>query len=135
MADVLDRAVRAVNEACAGLDVVAAYVFGSVARGTAHSGSDLDVGVLVGHPDPDERERVVATVARRLSAHGEVDVVALDDAPIRLVGRVLTEGRLACTGDDERRIEFEVASRRAYFDFEPFAAAIDRAYLARVARS
>jgi len=33
-------------------DAVAVYLFGSVARGTAHAGSDVDVGVLLAEDPP-----------------------------------------------------------------------------------
>ncbi|HSL56963.1 MAG TPA: nucleotidyltransferase domain-containing protein [Acidimicrobiales bacterium] len=123
---VLERVAAAV----AGLPVVAAYVFGSVARGDtiAH---DLDVAVVPA--DGADAPAVLDAVARRLADVGEVDVVDLRRAPLRLAGRILTEGRLAASVDEAARVRFEATTRSLFFDFAPFAEASDRAYLAAVA--
>ncbi len=116
-----------------GLAAIAAYLFGSHARGNPSPLSDIDVALLVGHADIEQRERVAAEAFRRLSDLGEIDVVVLDDAPLRLAGRVLTEGRrLSCT-DDVARVRYEAATRSMYFDFEPLAAELDQLYLRKLA--
>ena len=71
-----------------------ALLFGSVARGTAAPGSDVDV--LVALRDPD-LERVVELSAKLTAATGRrVDVVRLEDAESEpsFLADVITDGRV-----------------------------------------
>jgi uncharacterized protein len=113
--------LRAALEECDG-SVVAAWLFGSVARGTAHARSDVDVAVL---RTRDEAPRELADLpldleddlARRLRRR--VQVVDVGRAPADLVHRVLRDGVLLVDRDRARRVRFEVASRNRYFDMAP----------------
>lgn len=68
-------------------DVRVAVLFGSQARGTARDGSDVDVAVDAPSVD------TIALGAELAEALGhEVDVVALGDAPIPLLERIVREG-------------------------------------------
>lgn len=101
-------------------DIVAVYLFGSVARKTATVSSDVDLAVLYAGRPP-------ATLMHRFDFAGEierrlgrpVDVVVLNDAPPDLVHRVLRDGCLLLERDASARIRFEVNSRNAYFDLMP----------------
>lgn len=103
-------------------DVVAAYVFGSTAKNTRTSSSDLDVGVLL------ETDPPPTLTALELDLEGElerrldlpVQVVVLNRAPPDLVHRVLRDGRLVVDRDPGARIRFEVAARRELFDLRPY---------------
>jgi predicted nucleotidyltransferase len=102
-------------------DVMAVYLFGSTARGTARAGSDIDVAVLFDAPPPR------ALSGPRLALEGDleralgtpVDLVALNDAPVDLRTRVLRDGRLLVERDPSARIAFEVRTRNEAFDLEP----------------
>lgn len=65
-----------------------------------------------------------SAVARSLTKeeHGgrEVDVHDLAGLPLAVRGRVLTEGVLVLSTDEDRRVRFEELTRRRYFDFLPF---------------
>ena len=102
-------------------EIVAAYLFGSRARGTARPSSDVDLAVLL-------RSRPVgrlSNVAREFEASVErvvrrpVEVVVLNTAPADLVHRVLRDGILVLDRDRPTRIRFEVQSRNEYFDLAP----------------
>lgn len=103
-------------------DVVAAYLFGSVARGTATPASDVDVAVLLTADPP----RTVDGL--RLGLEGElerglglpVQLVVLNRAPCDLIHRVLRDGILLLDRDPGARIRFEVDARNRYFDLQPF---------------
>jgi predicted nucleotidyltransferase len=101
--------------------IVAAYLFGSVARGEDRPGSDVDVGVLTASGPPPGLAGLYLRLADELTrrAGRPVQVVVLDRAPADLVHRVLRDGRLLLDRDRARRIAFEVASRRTYFDLQP----------------
>jgi predicted nucleotidyltransferase len=104
--------------------VVAAYLFGSVARGQERDGSDVDVGVLLasGRPrsldDLDRLAHMQDELSRAVGRH--VDLVALNGAPADLVHRVLRDRVLLFESDHARRIEFEVQARNEYFDLLPY---------------
>jgi predicted nucleotidyltransferase len=104
-----------------GHDVAAAYLYGSVARGTATARTDVDVGVLFREDPP----ATLAGLHLALEAELEraigipVQLVVLNRAPCDLVHRVLRDGILLVDVDPSRRIRFEVAARNAYFDLKP----------------
>lgn len=104
-----------------GRDVVAAYLFGSVARGTHGPGSDVDIAVLLERPPPRTFEGLPLDLEARLEKvlGRPVQLVVLNDAPPDLVHRVLRDGRLLLDRDRSRRIGFEVRARNEYFDLLP----------------
>jgi predicted nucleotidyltransferase len=107
--------------ASAGPEVVAVYLHGSRARGTAHPGSDVDLGVLLRSPGPPRlRDAARAVEALVEPAVGvTVEAVALNAASPDLVHRVLRDGVLLLDRDKPARLRFEVQARNAYFDMEP----------------
>jgi predicted nucleotidyltransferase len=101
--------------------VVAVYLFGSTARGTVRSGSDVDVAVLFERTPPHRlagpRFTLEGDLERVLG--GPVDLVVLNDAPVDLRTRVLRDGRLLLDRNPSARIAFEVRTRNEAFDLEP----------------
>ena len=101
--------------------LVAAYLFGSVARGTESSSSDVDVGILLRTAPSGElsdfRFSLEGDLERALGR--KVQVVVLNHAPADLVHRVLRDGRLLLERDRSARIRFEVRARNEYFDLLP----------------
>jgi predicted nucleotidyltransferase len=101
--------------------IVAAYLFGSVAQGTARSTSDVDVGVLFEEAPPatlsSPASRLEGALERELGIR--VQVVALNTAPVDLAIRVLRAECLLLDNDPSARIQFEVRVRNEYFDLEP----------------
>lgn len=113
--------------------VVVAYLFGSRVEGTAHPRSDHDVAVLFAATEPalDATVRLGADLAAVLGT--PVDVVDLDRAPLELRGHVAEQGRRLFSGDEARRVRFEVDARVRWIEFRPVVRATTRAYLSRVA--
>ena len=99
----------------------AVYLFGSVARGTAHPDSDVDIGVLVVvAPEPTFEAQPFALEGELERLLGRaVQVVVLNQAPVDLRIRVLRDGRLVLDRDASTRIRFEVQTRNEAFDLEP----------------
>jgi len=102
--------------------IAAAYLFGSVARGTAGPKSDVDVGILY-HEDPP-----ITLEGLGLGLEGDlesllglpVQVVVLNRAPVDLTIRVLRDGKLLVDRDRSKRIRFEVKTRFEFWDLEPY---------------
>jgi hypothetical protein len=101
-----------------GEGIAAAYLFGSVARGTAGPESDVDVGVLYSGEPPQglDRFRLEGEIEDFLGL--PVQVVTLDTAPPDLAHRVLL-GKLLLNRDPSRRVRFEVRTHNEFFDLEP----------------
>jgi uncharacterized protein len=120
MADGLEQRIRQALVVVRS-DVVAAYLFGSRARGTAREGSDVDVAVLFRGEPPATLDGLgmdlLADLERDLGCR--VDLVVLNRIPWDLVHRVLRDGRLVLERDRSARIQFEVAARNQYFDTQP----------------
>lgn len=100
--------------------VLAAWLFGSVARGTATEHSDVDVAILLGRR-PTRLRDLQTDLADRLSRETgrDVDLVVLDSAPADLIHRVLRDGVLLSDRDRAARIRFEVQARNRFFDMTP----------------
>lgn len=100
-------------------DIIAAYLFGSRARGEARAGSDTDVAVIFrAGMDPVDRfeRRLELAASLRAVTGGPVDVVDVEAAGAVLVHQVLKYGRLLLDRDPARRVRVEVAARRQYMD-------------------
>jgi uncharacterized protein len=102
-------------------EVTAAYLFGSVARGTSSATSDVDVGILLARPPA----ATLADLPLDLESDLEhvlgvpTQVVVLNCAPADLIHRVLRDGKLLVDRDPGARIAFEVRSRNEFFDLKP----------------
>ncbi len=102
-------------------NIVAAYLFGSVARGTAKDQSDVDVAVLFAQAPPSTLAGLPVLLEADLSrALGrQVEVVVLNRASVDLVHRVLRDGVLVAERSRSLRIGFEVKARNTYWDLLP----------------
>lgn len=114
----------------AGDDVVAAWVFGSIARGQARGSSDVDVAIL---PAVElDAEAVWALRADAMSrlpgvlGVGSVDIVSLPDAGAVLGHRIVVEGSRVFGATRREAAEAEIAAIRAYMDFAPVSRMLDR---------
>lgn len=134
MAPVYERLRAGAPAAFRGTPVRFAYLFGSQARGDAGAGSDVDVAIhLGGAPaDLDTRLDLLRRLARATGV--EADIVVLDDAPWRLVERVLRDGRSIHSVDEPARVAYESTMRRVCADFAIHADRLDRALIAATAR-
>jgi predicted nucleotidyltransferase len=102
--------------------IAAAYLFGSMARGTAGPRSDVDVGILYEKDPPLTLEGLGLRLEGDLeSLLGKpVQVVVLNHAPVDLAIRVLRDGKLLVDRDRSRRVRFEVKTRFDFWDLEPY---------------
>jgi predicted nucleotidyltransferase len=113
--------------------VDAAYVYGSVAQGTMTPLSDVDIALLLTNPlPPYEGLKVELAIQGDIEAAcnlSPVDVRAINEAPLTVQGRIARQGILLYERDRGRRIAFEVATRKRYFDFAPVARRLRDAFL------
>lgn len=125
--------VRRLDDVFRAHGVAVAYLFGSRADGTARPASDHDVAALFVSSDPplDATVRLGADLAAELGT--AVDVVDLDRATLELRGHVAEQGRRLFSGDEVRRVGFEVDARVRWIEFRPVVRETGRAFLRRVA--
>ena len=104
--------------------IIAAYLFGSVARATANARSDVDAAVLYACPPPATLEGLPLDLEQRIAqvVGRPAQVIVLNTAPTGLVHRVLRDGTLVLDRSPGSRIRFEVRARNEFFDLQPFVA-------------
>ncbi len=116
---------------------MAVYLFGSVARSTNRTDSDVDLGILYEEEPPGKFEgmplRLEADLEARLGH--PVQIVVLNRAPPDLVRRVLRDGRIILDRDRTARLRFEVKPQSEFFDLEPYLKAYRQKSLNRDDRS
>ncbi len=101
--------------------IVAAYLFGSVARERGRADSDIDVAVIRRRPQSGTLDALPLRLEGELEetfGH-EVQVVALDLASPDLIRRVLRDGLIVFESNRSERIAFEVRARNQYWDVKP----------------
>lgn len=101
-------------------DIVAAYLYGSAARG--EPAADLDVALLV--PGSRFGSKRLEALAARLQAEGapegpDLDVRLLAGTSPRFRANVLRDGRLLYEADRKARLAFEARALSEWLDFKP----------------
>lgn len=116
--------------------VQVAYLYGSSATGQTTPFSDVDVALVVGDAiQPLERLKLILRVQLALADRCDVqdaDVRVIDDAPLVFRGRVVTDGVLVFSRDEEARVAFETNTRMRYFDYLPTHRALQEAFFKNV---
>lgn len=117
-------------------DVVAAYLFGSQARGTPGPLSDVDLAVWL-DTSLDGRRRFSRQLSLMSGAGdvlgtSEAQVVVLDDAPPLLAHRVLRDGFLLTERDPVARVHLETDTIVRYLDTIPLRQELSRGLARRL---
>ena len=119
-------------------EVLAIYVFGSEASGTAGPLSDIDVALLLSPEtlanrsakQPFGARAAYTTALQAALQRPDVDVVLLHQASPLLAHRVIAQGRLVFCRDDRARAAFHARTLMRYLDTRPLRQ-LGRAYLHR----
>ncbi len=101
-------------------EIIAAYLYGSFARGIETKESDIDIALLLS-------ENFTQTALYPFKIAGEmekklkrkVDVRILNNASPSFLNQVFKYGRLLYSSDEKKRVSFEVQSMRSYLDIKP----------------
>jgi predicted nucleotidyltransferase len=105
------------------LEVLAAYVFGSVAAGRARPNSDVDIAVLLDiaaiPEDLFEYRLSLMAELRNVLKTPDVDVVILNEAPPALAQNVISTGRLIFERSRSGRIRFQIRTLNEFLDTQP----------------
>lgn len=120
-------------------EILEAYLFGSVARGTASQHSDVDIAVTVDEQRVRDTsgygyEAELAADLMRALGRNRVDVVVLNTAPPLLYHRVLRDGVRLMSRDLTATTVREGRALSRYCDYVPQLSKIERAAKARLVR-
>ncbi|HHV94999.1 MAG TPA: nucleotidyltransferase domain-containing protein [Clostridiaceae bacterium] len=103
--------------------VCVVYLYGSTVKGKRRQKSDIDLGILF-YEGIDSIQRFDQKLDIRNELEDlvgtEVDIVDLEEADPYFIHNLLLNKVLVVEKDINRRVEFEVKSRREYFDMLPF---------------
>lgn len=117
-------------------NVLAAYLFGSLAKGVSHAQSDVDVAIIFERSVPPseyfKHEAAITLGLMRLLHTDKLDVVALNEAPLLLAFQALKYKKLLYSADEFRRAEFEVRIIGMYYDFKPVLDSYGRQMFRRI---
>lgn len=114
--------------------ILFAYIFGSVIEGRTGKESDVDLAVYLAPGEADDffvrRLGLIGKIQAVLK--GPVDVVILNEVrSIFLKFVIIKEGRVLFERDHGKRVDFELRTIQAYYDFQPFLEQYNKAYLQR----
>jgi predicted nucleotidyltransferase len=114
-------------------DVIALYVFSGLARGQLKPLSDLDVAVIVSsmltNTERFEKHLQLLSSLNQLFGTDEIDLVLLNDAPLRFAHSILRDGKLLFCRDFKVLVDFAENFRRSYLDFRYYRDRFDEEFL------
>lgn len=115
--------------------ILAAYLFGSQAKGSANKYSDFDIGILFDYQTKAKEytDRQIAIINSLSAAlHKEVDAVILNRAPVFLKYHILKEGIKVYERPHRPEHSFEANAIIEYFDFLPVKNRIEGALIKKI---
>jgi predicted nucleotidyltransferase len=131
--DVMNRLPELINRISKDKEIVALFTFGSLARGDLKPLSDLDFGILV-IPTLDRRQRFdkhleLIGVFNEHFETDEIDLVLMNDAPMRYSYNIIKSGELLFCADSDILRDFIEKSIKLYLDFKYFRDEFDKEFL------
>lgn len=112
-------------------EIQAVYIFGSVASGKTHSGSDLDLAILCRGESLREKKLELLTELARLG-FCNVDLILLNSADIILQYEAIRQNRLIYSTEEFDRGAVYSKIVRLYLDFQPYLQVQRQAYKRRL---
>jgi hypothetical protein len=116
-------------------EIVAAYLFGSVAAGKAHKFSDVDVALLLAENIASKRAwdiRLEVMGDAETAFKRRADVIVINESGLVLGFQVLRTGQVIFERDKAARCRFEMILRSQYYDYQPYLAYQQAEFLRRL---
>jgi predicted nucleotidyltransferase len=113
------------------------YLFGSVAEGTYHGLSDIDIGIVLEDPKPlDENSfelyNRLYDILTDAFHQGDVDIIFLQAAGLEVCCDAIRHGHLLFAASSQARYEFEERVTILYADFKQLLDEFNKAVLERI---
>ena len=113
--------------------ILLAYLFGSKARGTETSKSDIDIAVPLSEIPGNLLDHYLHLIDKFSKALGDkVDLIILNNAPPLLKHQVIKHGRVIYCRDEKARVEFESKAEKEYLGFKIYGERYGKALLREV---
>ena len=123
--DILQLMPKAVTYLHSCYDVLFAYLFGSLAKGSFMPLSDVDIAVYLSEKKDYSEKRVeILGALNDILETDEVDLVILNTAPLSLEMKILENKRVLVDKEPFFRHRYESADIRKYLDFSVMESAI-----------
>ena len=117
-------------------DIIALYLFGSRAYGTAGPLSDIDIAILLKEglekETYGEKELFYLGKANEILHTDEVSFVLLNNAPLTGQYGVIIDSKILYSRDEDARLSFEERVIDEYMDFKPFLDEYDKEFLKQI---
>jgi len=131
--DVMDRLPELISLISKDKEIVAQFTFGSLAREDLKPLSDLDFGIFV-LPTLDRKQRFdkhleLIGVFNEHFETDEIDLVLMNDAPMRYSYNIIKSGKLLFCSDSDILRDFIENSIKLYLDFKYFRDEFDKEFL------
>mgnify|MGYP006311735185 CR=1 FL=1 len=135
-ADVMTKIPAVIEKISADEDVMALYAFGSLAEGNLKPLSDLDFAVLLSSSLNksarfDKSIDLIGVFNQTLKSD-EVDLVIMNDDPIRFAFHILRTGKLLFCRDRGKLTDFIEKTTKRYLEFKPIRDRFDHTYVERI---
>jgi uncharacterized protein len=132
-ADVVQKLPILVDAIAGDTDVSALFSFGGLAAGRLSPLSDLDFAVLLSR-SLDRRQRSeklleLIGIFNSVFRTDEIDLVLLNDAPLKFGHRILKTGKLLHVRNERELVDFREKVVKLYLDFRFFRDGFDRGFL------
>jgi predicted nucleotidyltransferase len=131
--DVTDRILAVIEKISKDSDIIALFAFGSLASDALKPLSDLDFGILVSgkiakHKRFEKHLELIGLFTEVLRTD-EVDLVLMNDAPMRFSHNIIKSGKLMYCGNFGELTDFVEKTTKLYLDFQFFREAFDKVFL------
>lgn len=103
-------------------NIVAAYLFGSVATSRQRPGSDIDIAILLVEAQHHDRKALLDQLLPPLcrTLRGDVHLLFLNDASYLVRAQVFGKGELLYMRDSRKLAVFRMKSMSMFADFAPY---------------
>lgn len=98
-------------------EIIAAYVFGSQAKGETKPSSDIDIAVLLYELDKHSFDYLECKASLERMMNNDVDLIILNDAGELLKFQIRRDGRIVFDRDPRKRKQWVIMSRKFYQDY------------------
>lgn len=113
--------------------VSVAYLFGSYAKETHTTKSDIDIAILLSEVPKKLLDHYLHLVNKLSKILGnDVDLIILNTSPPLLKYQVIKHGKLVYSRNEKVRIEFEARTQNEYLDFSRAIARYDECLMKQV---
>jgi predicted nucleotidyltransferase len=131
--DVASRIPLLIKRISKDAEIIAFFSFGSIISGDLKPLSDLDFGVIVSNT-LDRKKRFdkhldLIGLLNKVLKTDEVDLILMNDAPLRFSHNILKTGKLLFCSDTGTLTDFIEKTVKVYLDFKYFRDEFDKEFL------